>query len=160
FLLLAMERTLFLVQSASAIAFSSFAVVHGAQIAATALLGVDTGNRWLLLGRPIYQDVHLEPLLVTGALTVHGVAGGLKALLRWTRQTRQQQQRRPLTRVSWLRKASGWLLVPLVGVHYQLMRSLPVDHFGDSTLVDLGHVAWGVQNRPWFMYGLHGALVV
>ncbi|KAI9489623.1 hypothetical protein BDB00DRAFT_746138, partial [Zychaea mexicana] len=159
------------IQSASAVAFSSFALIHGSQIALANVGGPDMTNRWLLLGRPFYQDEHTEGLIVTGALTVHVVSGLAKAAIR--RYWRGQQKQDNDTSSSYSSSnnsnnnagvllpyhgATGYFLVPLVWIHYRLVRELPIKVFGDSSMVDVGIVAWGLQNWPVFTYAVHGAL--
>jgi hypothetical protein len=50
--------------------------------------------------------------------------------------------------------------VPLAGLHYYLVRSVPIQYYGDSSFIDFGYIAWGLQNKPIFTYGLHTALAV
>ncbi|KAI9277088.1 hypothetical protein BDA99DRAFT_494837 [Phascolomyces articulosus] len=164
------------IQSASAVAFSSFAVIHGTQIALANVGGPDMTNRWLLLGRPFYQDEHTEGLIVTGAVTVHVVSGLAKAVIReyWNGQRKKHVKNNKDegdddTTVSvnnnanngllTYHNATGYFLIPLVWIHYRLVRELPVKVFGDSAMLDVGIVAWGLQNWPIFSYTVHGALV-
>ncbi|ORY91142.1 hypothetical protein BCR43DRAFT_498573 [Syncephalastrum racemosum] len=144
-------------QNASAYAFSSFAVVHGAQIAISALGGPDAGNRWLLLGRPFYQDEHTEGIIVTGAATVHVLCGIAKAGIRW--YCKKNQNVDIQTRLPLHHRLAGYILLPAVLLHYDLVRKLPARYFGDSAMLDLGHIAWGLQNWPIFTYTLHGILI-
>ncbi|KAF7725135.1 hypothetical protein EC973_000387 [Apophysomyces ossiformis] len=138
------------IQSASALTFSTFAVIHGAQIAAAAVYGVDVADRWLLLGRPFYQDQHLESILVTGSVAVHIVSSIAKKSLGHKSST---------TVVLPFHSGTGVALIPLTTLHYLLARTLPAKHFGDSAFVDFGHIAWGLQNWPILTYGLHSALI-
>ncbi|KAI8144732.1 hypothetical protein BJV82DRAFT_606014 [Fennellomyces sp. T-0311] len=149
------------VQSASAVAFSTFAVIHGSQIAVANVGGPDMANRWLLLGRPFYQDEHSEGLLVTGAAAVHVLAGLAKAGIRRYWRRNQQGEVSPPSSGSFLpyHTAAGYILVPIVWIHYRLVRELPIKVFGDSAMLDFGIVAWGAQNWPIFTYAVHGALV-
>ncbi|KAG0170247.1 hypothetical protein DFQ28_002200 [Apophysomyces sp. BC1034] len=138
------------VQSASALTFSTFAVIHGAQIAAAAVYGIDVADRWLLLGRPFYQDQNLEGILVTGSAAVHILSSVAKKAL-----GHKSSMTVVLPHHSW----TGFVLVPLTALHFVLARKLPAKYFGDSAFVDFGHIAWGLQNWPIFTYGLHGALI-
>ncbi|KAI9028206.1 hypothetical protein CLU79DRAFT_832617 [Phycomyces nitens] len=141
------------VQSASALSFSTFAIIHGTQIAIAAINGVDGANQSLLMARPFYQDKNLETILVTGAATVHVLAGLAKTAIRRSSKTLVPPSLPSLHRVS------GFVLVPLVLLHHHLVRRLPAQYFGDSAFVDFGVVSWGLQNRPWFTWGLHTLLI-
>ncbi|KAI8351775.1 hypothetical protein EDC96DRAFT_518424 [Choanephora cucurbitarum] len=138
------------VQNASAIAFTTFSILHGAQIIAANIGGARLSNHWILLGRPFYQDQHTEGLLVTGAGLLHVLAGLGKYGLRvyWKQPTNNTH------------RAMGYLLIPLMGLHYYLVRYLPVQYYGDSSFIDFGYVAWGLQNRPVITYSLHTALIL
>lgn len=146
------------VQSASAVVFSTFVAIHGAQVAVSTIGGPDMSNRWLLLGRPLYQDQHLEGLLVSGAAVVHVLAGVAKAGIRryWGQNNNNTTQS---TRLLPYHHIVGYVLVPVVWLHYDLVRTLPVRYFGDSAMLDFGHIAWGLQNWPVFTYTLHGTLI-
>ena len=173
------------IQSASAVAFSSFVFIHGSQIALANVGGPDMTNRWLLLGRPFYQDEHTEGLVVTGALTVHVASGLAKAAIRqyWQGQRRQRQKqlnsnnnsnddddaidtiisanknKKKNNGLLPYHHITGYFLIPLCWIHYRLVRQLPVKVFGDSAMLDVGIVAWGLQNWPVFTYTVHGALI-
>ncbi|KAI9321427.1 hypothetical protein BX666DRAFT_1902030 [Dichotomocladium elegans] len=150
------------IQSASAVVFSAFAFVHGSQIAVATIGGPDMANRWLLLGRPFYQDEHMEGIIVTGAATVHVLAGIAKAGIRryWNQKKATGTQNDvPSTQAVPYHHAAGYLLIPVAWLHYDLVRTLPVRYFGDSSLLDFGHIAWGLQNWPIFTYTVHGILV-
>lgn len=145
------------IQSASAVVFSTFVAIHGAQVAVATIGGPDMSNRWLLLGRPFYQDQHLEGLLVSGAAVVHVLAGVAKAGIRgyWG----QKNNNNKTTTLLPYHHIVGYVLVPVVWLHYDLVRTLPVRYFGDSAMLDFGHIAWGLQNWPIFTYTLHGTLI-
>ncbi|KAG2221926.1 hypothetical protein INT45_013262 [Circinella minor] len=167
------------IQSASAVAFSSFIFVHGSQIALANVGGPDMTNRWLLLGRPFYQDEHTEGLVVTGAITVHVVSGLAKAAIRqyWQGQRKKQlnksdndsnedintilsvNNKKNTNGLLSYHNVTGYFLIPLCWIHYRLVRELPVKVFGDSSMLDVGIVAWGLQNWPLFTYTVHGALI-
>ncbi|KAF9926981.1 hypothetical protein FBU30_003590 [Linnemannia zychae] len=70
------------VQAFSAIAFSTFAVVHMVPPILASIGGVDLANKALLWGRVYYQTTGLEELLVSGSLLVHLGTGLCKALIR------------------------------------------------------------------------------
>ncbi|KAI8391436.1 uncharacterized protein BYT42DRAFT_194339 [Radiomyces spectabilis] len=153
-------------QNVSAATFVGFVVIHGAQIAVSLVGGIDQANNWLLLGRPFYQDKHVENIILNAA-TVHVIAGAAKAGIRtyWNRHrassttststTTTTSQARHLFKYH---REAGYALVPLVFVHAYLARKLPQIHFGDSAFVDFGLIAWGLQNRPLFTYTTHVAL--
>ncbi|KAI7895006.1 uncharacterized protein EV154DRAFT_477781 [Mucor mucedo] len=144
------------VQAGSAVVFSTFVVMHGAQIVSANVGGSSLANNWIMLGRPFYQDEHLEGLLVTGSALTHVAAGLAKLGIRlyWNKKTGQGSHLLPY------HAATGYALIPLAGLHYYLVRHLPVDYYGDSSFIDFGYIAWGLQNKPVFTYGLHLALVV
>lgn len=144
------------VQAGSAIVFSTFAVMHGAQILTANVGGSALANNWIMLGRPFYQDEHLEGILVTGSALTHVVAGLAKLGIRlyWNNKLTI-----PNPALLPHHALAGYLLIPLAGLHYYLVRHLPVDYYGDSSFIDFGYVAWGLQNKPVFTYGLHIALI-
>lgn len=144
------------VQNSSAYVFSTFTAIHGLQILAANTGGVALSNHWIILGRPLYQDEHLEGILVTGSAIVHVTAGCLKWIIRkfgW-----KQQQPDNANNVAPYHRFVGYALVPLAGLHYYLVRSLPIEYYGDSSFIDFGYIAWGLQNKPIFTCGLHSAL--
>ncbi|KAI9359132.1 hypothetical protein BD770DRAFT_386653 [Pilaira anomala] len=154
------------VQNGSAVVFSVFAVTHGLQILSANVGGSALANNWIMLGRPFYQDEHLEGILVTGSILTH-VAAGLGKLgirLYWnnnnktTTTTTMRSKKNPALLP--YHGLSGYLLIPLAGLHYYLVRHLPIAYYGDSAFIDFGYIAWGLQNQPLFTYGLHTALVV
>jgi hypothetical protein len=149
------------VQNASAYVFTSFTVIHGAQLLAANVGGSRLSNHWILLGRPFYQDEHLEKVLVTGSALAHVLAGLAKAGIRlyWNRNNNKSISKQPSTLLPYHHLA-GYALIPLTGLHFFLVRSLPIDYYGDSAFIDFGYVAWGLQNKPVFTYGLHTALIV
>lgn len=142
------------VQAGSAIVFSTFAVMHGAQVLTANVGGSQLANNWIMLGRPFYQDEHLEGILVTGSALTHVIAGLAKLGIRfYWNNTISNSALLPYHGLT------GYLLIPLAGLHYYLVRHLPVDYYGDSAFIDFGYVAWGLQNKPVFTYGLHCALI-
>ncbi|OAD67451.1 hypothetical protein PHYBLDRAFT_174145 [Phycomyces blakesleeanus NRRL 1555(-)] len=160
------------VQSASALSFSTFAVIHGVQIVIAAINGVDSANQSLLLARPLYQDQNLEAVLVTGAATIHVLAGLVKStvvirrpwktLVALSSQAPHPQsnlESQTQTQLFRFHSLSGLVLIPLVGFHHHLVRRLPARYFGDSAFVDFGLISWGLQNRAYFTWGLHTLLI-
>lgn len=152
------------VQTTSAVVFSTFAAIHGAQLLAANVGGAYLANHWLMVGRPFYQDEHMEGILVTGSAVTHVLAGLAKLGIRlyWNRNNNlsaaiTQPNENNVLRYHGL---TGYLLIPLAGLHYYLIRALPIDYYGDSAFIDFGYIAWGLQNKPIFSYGLHTALVV
>ncbi|GAA5802418.1 hypothetical protein HPULCUR_007883 [Helicostylum pulchrum] len=144
------------VQNGSAIVFSVFAVTHGVQILGANIGGSSLANNWIMLGRPFYQDEHLEGILVTGSILTHVTAGLAKLGIRlyWNTNIKKNPALLPYHGLT------GYLLIPLAGLHYYLVRHLPIDYYGDSAFIDFGYIAWGLQNKPIFTYGLHTALIV
>ncbi|KAI7902989.1 uncharacterized protein BX663DRAFT_509119 [Cokeromyces recurvatus] len=143
------------VQNISAIAFSTFTVVHVSQLLAANVGGVQLSNRMLMLGRPFYQDQHIEGLVITGAAVTHAMAGMGKWLIRYYWRTPNNNNS-----TYSLHSLSGYLLIPLMGLHYILVRNLPKHYYGDSSFIDFGYVAWGLQNRPLFTSILHVGLIM
>lgn len=169
--------TLTTIQSASAVIFSSFLVIHGVQVAAATFGGPEASNRLLLLGRPVYQDEHTEGLLVTGSVIVHVASGLGKAGIRWCWDRSQKNKKNNKEGRSSsntvqgeginnnnavlfpYHRAVGYLIGPALYLHFDLVRSLPRKYFGDSSMVDFSHIAWGLQNYPVVTYGLHSILI-
>ncbi|KAI8877226.1 hypothetical protein K501DRAFT_288502 [Backusella circina FSU 941] len=135
------------IQTISAFTFSGFVLMHGAQILGANVGGSRYANYAIMNFRPIYQDAHLEGILVTGSAMTHVLAGLAKAAMRPSRKINRH-------------RLAGYALIPTVGLHYYLVRSIPIKYYGDSAFIDFGYIAWGLQNRPWFTYGLHVALAL
>jgi hypothetical protein len=150
------------VQNASAYAFTTFTVIHGAQILAANVGGSRLSNHWILLGRPFYQDENLEKVLVTGSAVAHILAGLAKAGIRlyWNRNNNKSTTSKLPSTLLPYHHLAGYVLIPLAGLHYYLVRSLPIERYGDSAFIDFGYIAWGLQNKPVFTYGLHTALII
>lgn len=70
------------VQAFSAMAFSTFAVIHLVPPMLATVGGVEVANKALLWGRVYYQTYGLEQVLVSGSLLVHLGAGLCKAVIR------------------------------------------------------------------------------
>ncbi|KAG0075718.1 hypothetical protein BGZ90_009569 [Linnemannia elongata] len=70
------------VQAFSAMAFSTFAVIHLVPPMLASVGGVEVANKALLWGRVYYQTYGLEQVLVSGSLLVHLGAGLCKAVIR------------------------------------------------------------------------------
>ena len=121
-------------------------------------VGARLANHWIMVGRPIYQDEHLEGILVTGSALTHVVASLAKLGIRlyWKHMSTKSKNPALLP----YHGLAGYALIPVAGLHYYLIRALPVDHYGDSAFIDFGYVAWGLQNKPIFTYGLHVGLIV
>ncbi|KAI9277623.1 hypothetical protein BY458DRAFT_504633 [Sporodiniella umbellata] len=145
------------VQSASAIAFSTFAIIHGSQIISANFGGETLANRSLLLTRPFYQDKGIETVVVLGSSIVHVVTGLAKAGVRayW-----KQPANKTATTLLPYHRLVGYMQIPLLGFHYYLVRTLPIQKYGDSSFIDFSYIAWGLQNRPIFTYSLHTMLVM
>ncbi|KAL9554343.1 hypothetical protein MBANPS3_002863 [Mucor bainieri] len=153
------------VQTTSAVVFSTFAAIHGVQLLAANVGGASLANHWLIVGRPFYQDEHMEGILVTGSAITHVVAGLAKLGIRlyWNRNKQLTAAIAPPNNENNVLRyhgLTGYLLIPLAGLHYYLVRGLPIDYYGDSAFIDFGYIAWGLQNKAIFSYGLHTALVV
>ncbi|KAG0069906.1 hypothetical protein BGZ89_001858, partial [Linnemannia elongata] len=70
------------VQAFSAMAFSTFAMIHLVPPMLATVGGVEVANKALLWGRVYYQTYGLEQVLVSGSLLVHLGAGLCKAVIR------------------------------------------------------------------------------
>ncbi|RUP39000.1 hypothetical protein BC936DRAFT_138378 [Jimgerdemannia flammicorona] len=155
--------TLTTIQSASALVFSTFLLTHALQISAANLGGLDLANRYLLLGRPLYQDRLLEPVLTFGALTVHLLSGAVKAGIKEFVFKRKKTSSEKNTVVETLisvpilpptttflpyHSFSGFLLVPIVVTHFVVVRLLPRRHFGDSAFLDFSYISLALQRWP------------
>ncbi|KAF9137146.1 hypothetical protein BGX30_010512 [Mortierella sp. GBA39] len=70
------------VQAFSAMAFSTFAVIHLVPPMLASVGGVELANKALLWGRVYYQTNGLEQVLVSGSLLMHLGAGLCKAVIR------------------------------------------------------------------------------
>ncbi|GAN02166.1 conserved hypothetical protein [Mucor ambiguus] len=152
-------------QTTSAVVFSTFAAIHGVQLLAANVGGASLANHWLIVGRPFYQDEHMEGILVTGSAVTHVLAGLAKLGIRlyWNRNKQLTAAIAPPNNENNVLRyhgLTGYLLIPLAGLHYYLVRGLPIDYYGDSAFIDFGYIAWGLQNKAIFSYGLHTALVV
>ncbi|SAM00788.1 hypothetical protein [Absidia glauca] len=149
------------VQAITAVGFTTFAVMHGLQIATGALRGVAAADSALLLTRPIYQDAHLEGWIVTGSVIWHLVAGTTKSILKPYLNITSTSGKTTTTTTPLLRyhDVTGQLLVPLLAGHYYLARGMPIKTMGDSAFVDFGIIAWGLQNKPVITWVWHTALI-
>ncbi|ORX56831.1 hypothetical protein DM01DRAFT_1274495, partial [Hesseltinella vesiculosa] len=141
------------VQAVSAVGFSTFAVVHGLQIV-SGVFGAEAADHTLLLTRPFYQDEHMEGLMVTGSLVCHVASGLIKNAIQAKVQVSSEK-----TKTTHYHGPAGVVLVPLVLVHYYLVRGIPLRWMGDSAFVDFSIVAWGLQNRPVLTWSLHTLLL-
>jgi hypothetical protein len=146
-----------IVQSASALTFSVFYITHATQFLAAPFGGIEASNKYLLLGRPLYQDEHLEPILVTGAASVHILSGLAKGAIRqyWKRNSTTDLTPRSTV----YHRRAGYALIPLVALHYTVARDLPQKYFGDSTFLDYSYIAFLLQNYPAITYIGHTALI-
>ncbi|KAF9150038.1 hypothetical protein BG015_008151 [Linnemannia schmuckeri] len=70
------------VQAFSAMAFSTFAVIHLVPPMLASVGGVELANKALIWGRVYYQTYGLEQVLVSGSLLIHLGAGLCKAVIR------------------------------------------------------------------------------
>ncbi|KAI8575169.1 hypothetical protein K450DRAFT_263011 [Umbelopsis ramanniana AG] len=146
-----------IVQSASALTFSVFYVTHATQFLAAPFGGIEASNKYLLLGRPLYQDEHLEPILVTGAASVHVLSGLAKGAIRqyWKRNSTADFTPRSTV----YHRRAGYALIPLVALHYIVARDLPRKYLGDSTFLDYSYIAFLLQKYPAITYIGHTALI-
>ncbi|CEG71257.1 hypothetical protein RMATCC62417_07015 [Rhizopus microsporus] len=150
--------TLTTIQSASALAFSTFVLMHGAQVISANVGGAQLANRTLLLTRPIYQDKGIETTLVVGSALVHVASGLAKFSIRLYWKQFGHNTAHPALLP--YHRLVGHLQIPVVILHFYLTRLLPIERYGDSSFIDFGYIAWGLQNRPIFTYGLHITLIL
>ncbi|CAO3636301.1 unnamed protein product [Cunninghamella blakesleeana] len=151
-------------QAISGISFSTFAAIHGLQIASTLVGGASAMDSSLLLGRPFYQDKYLEVVLVNGSIALHLVAGFTKAVIQnfyfnKNSATIKQDNNNNNNGVLPYHNITGQLFIPLLVGHYVLARDLPKKIMGDSAFIDVGIISWGLQNKKWFTWTLHLALI-
>lgn len=162
------------VQAISAVSFSSFAIIHGLQIASTLIGGPSAMDSSLLLGRPFYQDERMEGLLVNNSIALHLLAGFTKSTIRYlyfnnNKSNNGNNDSATLkldsnnngkrSGVLPYHDVTGQLFVPLIIGHYVLARGLPKKIMGDSAFIDVGIISWGLQNKKWFTWTLHLALI-
>ncbi|KAL1925257.1 uncharacterized protein VTP21DRAFT_140 [Calcarisporiella thermophila] len=144
-------------QSISGLGFTVTLVVHSTAIC-LAPLGLDKANGAMLLGRELYQT-RLEPLLVHGAIAGHVVAGvGKRLILRHLRKRRGKgrdlKKEAATVNADELKGTlryhaeTGYLLIPILGVHLILNRHLPLSHFGDSAFLDFTFVTAALERYP------------
>jgi hypothetical protein len=156
-MLLQLYNGLTIVQSASALTFSVFYITHGTQFLTAPFGGIEASNKLLLLGRPLYQDEHLEPVLVTGAASVHVLSGLAKSAIRayWKRNNKTDITPRHIVN----HRRAGYALIPLLTLHYTVTRDLPQKYFGDSAFLDYSYIAFLLETYPVCTYLGHAALI-
>lgn len=137
---------------------------------------VAASEQYLLLTRPYYQSLALEPLLVTIPLVIHIASGVLlrlhrrkTAILRYgsvslpyptiqTQNQRHVRQFRFWPEMSFT-SLSGYILTPLVLGHSLVNRILPLWIEGSSSGVGLGFVSHGFAKHPLIAYAGFTALI-
>lgn len=160
------------IQKYSSYAFLAFSSLHITNTSIIPLLtrSVSSSDSYLLLTRPYYQTLPLEPLLVTLPLLSHIVSGFLLRLHRRNQTLKRtgaahvsvaERLRRGLKvwpEVSWA-SLSGYLLVPLVYGHIAVNRIIPLVVEGGSSGVGLGFVAHGFARHPVLAWTSYSALL-
>ncbi|KAJ5692045.1 hypothetical protein N7462_001468 [Penicillium macrosclerotiorum] len=138
---------------------TAFFILHLANTSLIPLItrSVPASEPYLLLTRPLYQAPGVEHLVLTVPILAHVVSGIVLRNMRASRRARlygaeTRAQRNLLSfwpRVS-LQAKTGYLLVPLIGLHVLLNRVTPLMVEGGSSGVGLGYVAHGIARSPVF----------
>ncbi|KAJ5885341.1 hypothetical protein N7495_009851 [Penicillium taxi] len=147
------------IQKYSTYPTTAFFILHFANTALIPLAtrSIPASEPYLLLTRPFYQAPGLEHLLLTVPIIAHITSGILLRNIRGSRRARlygaeTRAQRHLLSfwpRVS-LQARTGYLLIPLLGLHSFVNRITPLMVDGGSSGVGLGYVAHGVARSPVF----------
>ncbi|RIA83633.1 hypothetical protein C1645_785950 [Glomus cerebriforme] len=83
-----------IVQTGTAVVFSTFLVTHLSAPALAIIGGIDLTNKTIVLGRVYYQNKFLEPLVVFGALIGHVAAGIAKRSIKFYWKYKKQDVRK------------------------------------------------------------------
>ncbi|KAH8594143.1 hypothetical protein B0O99DRAFT_189346 [Bisporella sp. PMI_857] len=131
---------------------------------------IPASESYLLLTRPFYQSVLLEPLLVTLPITTHILAGlALRIHRRNANLARYGASYLPIHKrfekrlkvwptISWS-SISGYILSPLVLGHALANRTIPWIYDGGSSGVGLGFVAHGFAKHPFLAWTGYASLI-
>ncbi|KAK6357815.1 hypothetical protein TWF730_007173 [Orbilia blumenaviensis] len=142
-------------QQISSYIFTGFLGIHWFTTGIFPLFGdAEATDSSLLLSRVIYQNDVIEPCLVLGSVGAHIVSG---VALRIIRRVKQYNK---YGRVIWFRdlgilQGSGYLLIPMVAIHFSIVRLLPLIRDGGSESIGIGFLAHGfvqLKYLSWFMY--------
>ncbi|KAH6705229.1 hypothetical protein BKA61DRAFT_617157 [Leptodontidium sp. MPI-SDFR-AT-0119] len=159
-------------QKYSSYAFTIFASFHITNTSIIPLLtqSVPASETYLLLTRPYYQSIPLEPLLITLPVATHILSGlALRIHRRNANLARygaanlsiSDRFKRGLKiwpNMSWP-SLSGYILTPLVLGHSFVNRLLPWIYEGGSSSVGLGFVSHGFAKHPFVAGTGYAALV-
>jgi len=132
------------IQSASALGFTTFLVLHLAAPLGAAF-GLDASGV-MLLTREYYQTPPLEPLLVWGSLAAHVVSSTVRRILLGV-------PRRPS-----LNSLAGYLLVPMVLGHAWTHRIAPARLGVSPSLLSYQFVSYSMATHPLSSWAIYGSL--
>ncbi|KAK0105385.1 hypothetical protein ONS95_004240 [Cadophora gregata] len=159
-------------QKYSSYAFTIFASFHITNTSIIPLItqSVQASDSYLLLTRPYYQSIPLEPLLITLPIATHILSGLWLRIHRRNANLarygaanlsvadRFQKGLRIWPKMSWS-SLSGYVLTPLVLGHSFVNRLLPWIYEGGSSSVGLGFVSHGFAKHPFVASTGYAALV-
>ena len=159
-------------QKYSSYAFTIFASFHITNTSIIPLLtqSVQASDSSLLLTRPYYQSIPLEPLLITLPIATHILSGLWLRIHRRNANLarygaanisvsdRFQRGLKIWPNMSWS-SLSGYVLTPLVLGHSFVNRLLPWIYEGGSSNVGLGFVSHGFAKHPFVAGTGYAALV-
>lgn len=132
------------VQRYSAYGITAFAGLHTTSTVLLPPFSVGWADSTLLAGRELYQT-ELGELILFSSMASHVTSGLLLHAMRVVNHYRDFGELR------WFatkQTVSGYLLVALAGVHVAVMRWGPLKALGDSSLISLEYVTYGLCSRP------------
>lgn len=160
------------IQKYSSYVFTAFA---GAHIANTSLIplvtrSVPESERYLLLTRPYYQGLPMEPLLVIAPLYAHVIAGVALRIVRRNLNAKRYgaaaagtESPSFFSRAFWPKVSGvsklGFQLTPLVIGHVVVNRAIPNTFPGGMSNVNLGYVSHAFAKHPVVSYAGFTALL-
>ncbi|KAG9243421.1 hypothetical protein BJ878DRAFT_423646 [Calycina marina] len=159
-------------QRYSSYAFSGFAALHITNTSIIPLVtrSVADSESYLLLTRPYYQSMLLEPVLITLPITTHVLAGLALRIHRRNQNLRRygageltsskrfEDKVKVWPAVSWS-SLNGYILTPMVLGHALVNRTLPWVYEGGSSGVGLGYVSHGFAKHPFIAWTGYAALI-
>ncbi|KAF2083214.1 hypothetical protein K490DRAFT_52223 [Saccharata proteae CBS 121410] len=156
-------------QKYSSYTFLAFATMHITNTSLIPLVtrSVPQSSPYLLLTRPYYQDIPMEPLLITLPLAIHITSGLVlrlhrrrKLVKRYAGAESLRHERRsvPWPTVSGTSKL-GYAAMVTVASHAVVNRIVPLMVEGGSTGVGLEYVSHGFAKWPLVSTGFYAALV-
>ncbi|APA11138.1 hypothetical protein sscle_07g059080 [Sclerotinia sclerotiorum 1980 UF-70] len=162
------------IQRYSSYAFSVFSAMHITNTSLIPLItrSVSASEKYLLLTRPYYQSLPLEPLIIGIPLAAHITSGIALRLYRRRVTERRYSSYQPTSFLSYFSffspkfwppvsytSISGYILTPIVASHIFVNRVIPLIHEGGSSSVGLGYVSHGFALHPTISWTTYVALV-